>query len=193
MLMTALPDRVSVGSATLEILRKGRGQPLLFLHSGHGIDPSDAFLESLASKYRVIAPAHPGFGSSDLPAGITSVDDLAYFYLDFLEHEDLRDAILVGASFGGWLAAELAIKGTGRFSKLILLDPVGAKFGDREHREIKEILNTPIDDLPATLFSAAWMIRFGSGPKATSIMTCEIATFTETSIPRTDHSPSSKL
>jgi len=50
MLMTALPDRVSVGSATLEILRKGRGQPLLFLHSGHGIDPSDAFLESLASK-----------------------------------------------------------------------------------------------------------------------------------------------
>ena len=37
------------------------------------------------------------------------------------------------------------------------------------------------------------MIRFGSGPKATSIMTCEIATFTETSIPRTDHSPSSRL
>jgi pimeloyl-ACP methyl ester carboxylesterase len=163
MLMTALPDRVSVGGATLEILRKGRGQPLLFLHPGHGIDPSDAFLESLASKYRVIAPAHPGFGSSDLPSGITSVDDLAYFYLDFLEQEDLRDAILVGASFGGWLAAELAIKGTGRFSKLVLLDPVGAKFGDREHREIKEILNTPIDDLPATLFSdpEAGVRKFG--------------------------------
>jgi pimeloyl-ACP methyl ester carboxylesterase len=153
MLMTALPDRVSVGGATLEVLRKGKGQPLLFLHPGHGIDPADAFLDALASKYRVIAAAHPGFGSSDLPAAITTVDDLAYFYLDFVEQEDLRDAVLVGASFGGWLAAELAIKGTGRFSKLVLLDPVGAKFGGREQREIKEILNTPIDDLAATLFS----------------------------------------
>jgi len=155
MLMTALPDRVSVGGATLEVLRKGKGQPLLFLHTGHGIDPSDPFLDALASEYRVIAPAHPGFGSSDLPAGITTVDDLAYFYLDFIEQEDLQDAVLMGSSFGGWLAAELAIKGTGRFSKLVLMDALGAKFGDREHREIKEILNTPIDDLPATLFNDA--------------------------------------
>jgi pimeloyl-ACP methyl ester carboxylesterase len=164
MLMTALPDRVSVGGASLEVMRKGRGQPLLFLHPGHGIDPSDPFLESLASQYRVIAPAHPGFGSSDLPVGVTTVDDLAYFYLDFIEQEDLRDAVLVGASFGGWLAAELAIKGTGRFSKLVLMDAIGAKFGDREHREIKEILNTPIDDLPATLFSdpKAGAKRFGN-------------------------------
>ncbi|HEY0106204.1 MAG TPA: alpha/beta hydrolase [Rhizomicrobium sp.] len=163
MLMTALPDRVSVGGTTLEVLRKGRGQPLLFLHPGHGIDPADEFLEALAGKYRVIAPAHPGFGASQLPAGVTSVDDLAYFYLDFIEQEDLHDAVLVGASFGGWLAAELAIKGTGRFSKLVLLDSVGAKFGDREQREIKEILNTPIDDLPGVLFAdpKAGVKKFG--------------------------------
>ena len=153
MLMTALPDRVSVRGATLEVLRKGRGQPLLFLHPGHGIDPTDAFLEALAGKYQVIAPAHPGFGSSDLPDGITTVGDLAYFYLDFIEQEDLRDVVLVGASFGGWLAAELAIKGCQRFSRLVLLNAIGAKFGNREQREIKEILNTPIDELPATLFS----------------------------------------
>src|SRR5258708_10245422 len=153
MLMTALPDCVSVGGATLEVLRKGRGQPLLFMHSGHGVDPSDAFLNALAAEYRVIAPSHPGFGSSDLPAGVTTVSDLAYFYLDFVEQEDLRDCVLVGASFGGWLAAELAIKGTGRFSNVAMLNPVGARFGDRNQREIKQILNTPIDDLPATLFS----------------------------------------
>jgi pimeloyl-ACP methyl ester carboxylesterase len=153
MLMTALPDRVSVGKTSLEVLRKGRGQPLLFLHPGHGLDPADPFLDVLASRYKVIAPAHPGFGSSDLPAGMTTVSDLVYFYLDFLEQEDLRDVVLVGASFGGWLAAELAIKGTGRFSRVILLDALGAKFGGREQREIREILATTIDDLPRILFS----------------------------------------
>lgn len=153
MLMTALPDRVSVGKTSLEVLRKGRGQPLLFLHTGHGLDPADPFLDTLSAKYNVIAPAHPGFGASELPAGMTTVSDLTYFYLDFLEQEDLRDAILVGASFGGWLAAELAIKGTGRFSRVVLLDAVGAKFGGREQREVREILATTIDDLPNLLFS----------------------------------------
>jgi len=153
MLMTALPNRVSVGKTSLEVLRKGRGQPLLFLHTGHGLDPADLFLDALSAKYNVIAPAHPGFGSSDLPAGTTTVSDLAYFYLDFLEQEDLQDAVLVGASFGGWLAAELAIKGTGRFSRVVLLDALGAKFGGREQREIQEILATTIDDLPRLLFN----------------------------------------
>jgi pimeloyl-ACP methyl ester carboxylesterase len=153
MLMTALPDRVSVGKSTLEVLRKGRGQPLLFLHTGHGLDPADPFLDALSSKFNVIAPAHPGFGASDLPSGMTTVSDLAYFYLDFLEQEDLRDAVLVGASFGGWLAAELAIKGTGRFSRVVLLNSLGAKFGNRESREIQELLATTIDDLPRLLFS----------------------------------------
>jgi pimeloyl-ACP methyl ester carboxylesterase len=153
MLMTALPDRISVGNTSLEIFRKGRGQPLLFLHPGHGLDPADPFLDELSAKYNVIAPAHPGFGSSDLPAGMTTVSDLAYFYLDFLEQEEMRDVVLVGASFGGWLAAELAIKGTGRFSHVVLLDAVGAKFGGRDQREIQEILATTIDDLPRLLFS----------------------------------------
>jgi pimeloyl-ACP methyl ester carboxylesterase len=163
MLMTALPDRLRVGDMALEVLRKGQGQPLLFLHPGHGLDPDDRFLDALAKKYAVTALAHPGFGSSDLPASITTVSDLAYFYLDFLEQEDLRDVVLVGASFGGWLAAELAIKGTGRFSKVVLLDPVGAKFGGREERDVKEILATTIDDLPTLLFSnpEAGRQRFG--------------------------------
>src|SRR5271166_1283283 len=47
--------------------------------------------------------------------------------------------------------------------------------------------------LPVALLSAVLITRFGSGPSATSISTCEMATLTETSNPRTDHSPSSRL
>ena len=61
--------------------------------------------------------------------------------------------MLVGISFGGWIAAELATKGTGRFSKLVLIDAVGVKFGDRETRDIFDIYGTTIDDIPGLFFA----------------------------------------
>ena len=74
-------------------------------------------LEKLATQTRVIAPTHPGFGASPAPAAMTTVDDLSYFYLDLMEALDLRDVIVVGVSFGGWIAAEIAVKSTARMSR----------------------------------------------------------------------------
>jgi pimeloyl-ACP methyl ester carboxylesterase len=90
----------------------------------------------------VIAPTHPGFGRSELPRAMTTVDDLAYFYLDLMEALDLRDLVLAGISFGGWIAAEIAVKSTERISHLVLADAVGIKLGDREHRDIVDIFTT---------------------------------------------------
>jgi pimeloyl-ACP methyl ester carboxylesterase len=67
------------------------------------------------------------------------VEDLAYFYLDFLDALDLKDVILVGASLGGWIAASIAVKSTARFSHLVLASSVGIKVGDRETRDIADI------------------------------------------------------
>ncbi len=130
---------LSVEGVTLELVARGRGRPLLFLHPEIGLDPDAAVLEHLAERTRVIAPSHPGFGRSDLPRGMTSVDDLAYFYLDLLETIDLWDVILVGVSFGGWIAAEIAVKTTERLSHLVLVNPLGIKVGDRETRDIVDI------------------------------------------------------
>ena len=44
---------------------------------------------------------------------------------DLIEQLDLRDVLLAGSSFGAWIAMELAVKTTQRFSHLVLLDPVG--------------------------------------------------------------------
>ncbi|MDB5406849.1 MAG: alpha/beta hydrolase fold protein [Rhodospirillales bacterium] len=134
---TGLP--VAVNGIEIEVIRRGAGRPLLFLHPGIGIAPEAPVLDYLAEGVEVIAPSHPGFGHSQLPATMTHIDDLAYFYLDFLETFDLREVIVVGVSFGAWIAAEVAVKSTERISRLVLADAVGVKIGDRTSRDIADI------------------------------------------------------
>src|SRR5262245_15015845 len=101
---------VAISGVNVEVIERGRGRPLLFLHPGIGIDHDAQVLAELARRARVIAPSHPGFGRSDVPKWMNTVDDLAYFYLDFLDTLDLTDVIVVGSSLGGWIAAAIAVK-----------------------------------------------------------------------------------
>jgi pimeloyl-ACP methyl ester carboxylesterase len=123
----------------IETIERGVGRPLLFLHPGIGIAPDAPVLDRLAARTRLIAPTHPGFGGSELPAWFNAIDDLAYFYLDLLEALDLRDTIVVGVSLGGWIAAEMAVKSCARISHLVLANPVGIKVSDRQTRDIADI------------------------------------------------------
>ena len=132
----------AVTGVSLEAVERGQGAPLVFLHPGHpaGRIAADApVLVQLAKSFHVIAPTHPGFGRASAPDGMTTIDDLAYFYLDLLDAMDLRDVVLVGSSLGGWIAAEMAVKSTARLSRLVLANPVGIKNGDREARDIVDI------------------------------------------------------
>jgi pimeloyl-ACP methyl ester carboxylesterase len=128
-----------VGGTRIDMIERGSGPPLLFLHAENGIEPAAAAIDELAKGTRVVAPTHPGFGRSELPQGVRTVDDLSYFYLDLLDQLDLRDVTLVGVSFGAWIAAEIAVKSTARLSRLVLANAVGVKVGDRETRDIADI------------------------------------------------------
>ena len=55
---------ITVSGVNLEIVEKGQGRPLLFLHPGEGLRPGDPWLDQLAMHHRVVAPHHPGFGGS---------------------------------------------------------------------------------------------------------------------------------
>ena len=114
---------ISVAGVSLELEERGEGPPLLFLHPGEGLEPKREWLDMLARRCRVIAPHHPGWGNSSLPDWLMTVDDLAYLYLDLARTLELKDAILAGACFGGWIAAEMAVRDTRRFGKLVLADP----------------------------------------------------------------------
>jgi pimeloyl-ACP methyl ester carboxylesterase len=134
-------NRTEVSGTSLEIVDAGTGRPVLFLHGGHPsgrLDPAARIVEPLAEHHRLIAPTHPGFGATAAPAQLTSIDDLAYLYLDLIEAMNLRDVAVVGASLGGWIAAEMAVK-TERLSHLVLIDAVGIKPGNRETRDIADI------------------------------------------------------
>jgi len=130
---------MTINGIRLEVVEKGHGRPLLFLHPGIGLDPNAPIIDKLAERARVIAPSHPGFGGSEQPKAFTTVDDLAYFYLDLLEELDLQDVVLVGVSLGGWIAAEIAVKSTARLSHLVLANAVGIKVGARDTRDIADI------------------------------------------------------
>ena len=86
---------ISIAGATLELVDRGQGRPLLFLHAGEGLAPERPWLELLSRRFRVIAPWHPGYGNSPLIDGSGSVDDLAYLYLDLAAALKLDNALLV--------------------------------------------------------------------------------------------------
>jgi pimeloyl-ACP methyl ester carboxylesterase len=134
----ASPSQV-VDGTRIEMIERGKGRPLLFLHPENGIDPALSAIEELAKGAHVIAPTHPGFGRSDLPKGMRSVDDLSYFYLDLLDQLDLEALAVVGVSLGAWIAAEIAVKSTARMSRLVMANAVGVKVGDRETRDIVDV------------------------------------------------------
>ena len=134
---------MSLAGTTLELVERGHGCPLLFLHPGEGLAPEKRWLELLSPRYRVIAPWHPGYGNSPLIDGSGSVDDLAYLYLDLAGELGIENAVLVGACFGGWIAAEMMVRSTARFSRLVLVDPLGIKISGREERDIADMHALP--------------------------------------------------
>ena len=91
----------------------------------------------------MIAPHHPGFGGSALPDWIGTVDDLAYLYLDLAAQLGLQDALLAGNCFGGWVAAEMAVRNTRHFAGLLLAAPLGIKGGGVLQRDITDMHAIP--------------------------------------------------
>lgn len=113
----------------------GSGPPLLFLHGPE--DPGwPPALARLAQEFRVFAPDHPGMGRTPLGPDLESMDDLVYHYLDLIDILGLSDLALVGVSFGGWIAAELAVVQSHRFRQLILVDAAGLRLNDRDLPEL---------------------------------------------------------
>jgi len=135
-------ERLSVAGLELDVLRWGAGRPLLLLHGFQNVDPRARFLDLLGRHAEIIAPSHPGFGHSPRPAEFEAVYDLVHLYLDVLEALPSEKVTLVGLSFGGWLAAEVAVKCAHRLDRLVLVDALGIKISDRETPDICDVFNT---------------------------------------------------
>ncbi len=113
-----------IGGIRLRYLTAGEGRPLLYLHGGGDPGAWRQPLGPLSTRFRVIRPDHPGFGESDdLPQ--MSVAAIAEFYSTMFDELGIEDAIVMGASFGGWVGLELALREPDRVTAFIAVDAVG--------------------------------------------------------------------
>lgn len=151
--MVRADETVEVGGVTLRMRRTGSGSPVLFLHGEDGTIYTDAFIERLSDRHEVLVPSHPGWGESVRPAHVESIADLAYIYLDLLAGLDAGPVPVVGVSFGGWLAAEIAVRCSHDLSALVLAAPLGIKLGDRTERDYVDLYASDADTVRAALYA----------------------------------------
>ena len=119
--------RLWQGKVETQIEISGDGPPLVFLHGPWGMRSDRDFLERLAPAHRIYAPSHPGTTPGD-PDAIHQLDewwDLVVYHGELFDRLGLDTAPLVGHSFGGMLACEIAAAMPGRATKLVLIDPLG--------------------------------------------------------------------
>lgn len=116
---------VEVNGQPCRVWEKGRGASLAYLAGYGGLPRWSAFLDALSRERRVVAPSLPGF-----PGGLGHdvLDGPLDWFLavrDLLAGADAEPADLVGVSFGGALAAEVAAIWPESVRRLCLIGPFG--------------------------------------------------------------------
>lgn len=142
----AVPGR----SFTTTVWRGGQGPPLVFLHGAGGMSPQDPALARLAERFEIIAPVHPGFTALPELDELEDVRDLALYHDDLLGALGLEEATVMGHSFGGMVAAELAAHVPGRVKNLVLVAPVGLW---RDEEPMADLLSVSPEELPRLLWA----------------------------------------
>lgn len=144
---------IEFDGGSVHLLRGGEGPPLLVLHAAGGAGMWHPFHRLLAERFDVLAPDHPGFGKSDQLPLVEDIHDLVYHYLDLLDRLGLERVPVVGASFGGWLAAELAVHSPHRVEQLVLVSPVGLRIP--EHPCADLFIMSPAQKIEALFYDPA--------------------------------------
>lgn len=103
------------------------------------------------SRYRVIQFDFPGFGGSDEPKEPWDVDGFADFFCRFMEVMQVKQATLIGHSYGGRVIIKLAASESIPFeiTNIILIDSAGVlpvrttaqKWKIRKYKILKKFLN----------------------------------------------------
>lgn len=121
-------DTVLVDGKRIRVHRQGAGQPIFYLHSGTGEVGRTEFFDRLAAAgWEVVVPELPGFGKSDPAPEWRSIEDVVFHLRRVIDVLELRSAVVIGMSLGGWLAAELAVWFPERVRALVLIDAAGLR------------------------------------------------------------------
>ena len=118
--------KIDVDGTAVTLMEAGKGEPLLLLHDELGHVAWQKWHEDLAKTRKLILPIAPGFRGDRLK-WMRNVTDLSRFYGRMLREQSLTPIDVVGFSFGGWVAAEMAVNNATQFRRMILVAPFGIK------------------------------------------------------------------
>jgi len=137
------------GRFKIRVLTAGTGAPLLYLHGAGGLF-WDPLMDALAGSFRVVAPEHPGSGESQGLEHLEDLWDLVLYYNELLDVLGIERATVLGHSFGGMVAAELAATSPHRVERLVLLAPLGLW---RDDHPVPDLSGVPPSTLPELLLA----------------------------------------
>ena len=113
---------------------EGQGFPVVLLHGYlESLEIWQAFAEMLAKKNRVIYPDLPGHGISGIAGPVHSMELMAAYVKELLDHLCLESCILIGHSMGGYVALAFAEKYPEYLKGLSLFHSV--PFADTEEKK----------------------------------------------------------
>lgn len=118
---------VSVDGNKIRYLESGISKESIVLIHGLGASAErwEYVIPMFEKHYRVIVPDLIGFGYSDKPMVDYTMEFFAEFLKDFLSTLDLKTTNLIGSSFGGQIAVEVASNQKKLVKKLVLISPSG--------------------------------------------------------------------
>jgi len=146
--------RTTINGLKINYLEAGEGELVCLLHGwGSKAELFNDIISVLARKYHVVAPNLPGFGGSDEPPAVWSVDDYADFVIAFLQRFKTEKMIFMGHSYGGRIIIKLSARKNLPFviTKNILVDAAGImprrslyyKLRVKLYKLGKAVLNSP--------------------------------------------------
>lgn len=149
-----VPDQIIINvreNIQTEVLVAGEGKPIVFLHGAGGLT-WDPYLEELSKHYKVFAPRHPGTGRSTGANALHGWWDLVLYYYDLFDRLGLETVDVIGHSFGGMAAAELAATDKRRINNLLLICAAGLWRDDQPITDVFSLTMLP-DQLFPKLFA----------------------------------------
>lgn len=131
----------TIDGIRLNYYESGKGKTIIFFHGGRLRALSHRkVIKELSNNFHVIAPDIPGYGKSSTPKTAWSLKEYAVFFLLFLNKLKIKEAILIGYSFGGGIAYNLT-QISNKITKLVLIDSSGIeKIEKKSNNDLRRLL-----------------------------------------------------
>lgn len=134
---------MTLNGIDVHVERGGEGPPLLFCNgSGATLETSAPLIDRFRRHFDVVAHDQRGLGRTEIPPGPYTMAHYAADAAAVLDHVGWARCAVVGVSFGGMVAQELAVTWPERITRLALLctSPGGP---DRASYPLHELVDRP--------------------------------------------------